>query len=308
VCKAHVPGLGAALVCPGLIAGAATLPLVWDWAPCKDVGCVSQPDGFRIYRVTQGHSSGPLLSLGTRHLADTQSDPTITIRGISPYEKTDCFVATAFKGSVESADSNTWCGSRELAMGTSTVSIPVLQSFTGYKWIEPYDEVCSLNYLPYAPAAGEGLVKYDDGNCTGAYIYHAFFGFDMSQYINPKASLEKVMFKADLKHAEWGVGHQTSKLPCAITGVGLAQPSVWWIPSFKNEPPRIPQSVDPRSDIDVTIQNDTVYANITPWFVSGGRAFGMGFSHTTDPIQPGDSCWSQFTNIDLDVTYYPSSS
>jgi hypothetical protein len=179
VCKAHIPGLGAALVCPGLMASAVTLPLVWNWQPCANPGCIATPDGYHIYRVTKSFSTLQMIYRGGQTLVDTQPDPTITIRGISPYSKTDCFVVTAFKGSQESAASNEWCGASNLAMGIADVQIypTITETRVG---VTP--TACSPNQnieIDKGPLEeGVGLAWVKGPNyCWPTIVYHGYMGF-----------------------------------------------------------------------------------------------------------------------------------
>ncbi len=119
VCTAHV-GLAGAFICPTVIGQTGLLLLVWNWAACKSANCVQQIQGFHIYSVTMLKLE-PITTLHTtmahqvhyagytRTLVDTQTNPSITLRGISPFSQGECFVVTAFTTSRESNDSGTHC-------------------------------------------------------------------------------------------------------------------------------------------------------------------------------------------------------
>jgi plastocyanin len=119
VCVTHV-GLAGAFICPTVIAQTGLLLLIWSWAPCHNAHCVQQIVGFHIYSVTTLNLM-PVAGLTTmvkhplpyagfkRTLVDTQTDPSMTLRGISPFSQGECFVVTAYTSSHESDASNTYC-------------------------------------------------------------------------------------------------------------------------------------------------------------------------------------------------------
>jgi len=304
VCNAHAGGgLASALICPGLIASTASLPLVWDWQQCtytpgnaffnipsSNVCGVSQPDGFHIYRVTPTTEMLQMIRLGTRTLVDTQTDPTLTIRGISPYNKTDCYVVTAYKGSTESADSNEWCGAANLAMGTA------------WKEVNPTDSASMFNLpvlcdsigrpYPLNPDGHEGMVKYDGldnigyppMDCTGDMIYHTSYAFDLSAL----KAITKVIFVAYFNSETFFTSSSsaTTTYPCAITGLMIAG--------------------DQSSEIPLQSSQFGVTANITHFF-AGNRVVTVSFAHKPDPdpLNPQDTCLADFKNTHIDVTYFP---
>lgn len=315
VCNAHAPGLAGALICPGLIASTAALPLVWDWQPCTTIQgsawfniptttvCgVSQPDGFHIYKVIDPVTSGSRFTytrLGSRTLVDTQTDPSLTIRGISPYQKSDCYVVTAFKGSTESPDSNEWCGAPNLAMGTAWMEVnPVAGNQNGGTAIgcdilRVYGET-----VPWDPNNHEGIIKYDGQDngtvppwdCQGDLIYHATYKFDLSAL----KGITKVIFVAYFTQEKVGAGKDwvgvpqetSTTYPCAITGLLNA--------------------ADSTSEIPLNGDTIGVTADITRYF-AGNRVVTFGFAHKPDP-DPGSAdgtCLTAFKNVHIDVTYFP---
>jgi len=69
--------------------------LIWAWK-----GNFSAIDGFRVYKVTGGRTlAKQVLAFLNQRVA----------WGISDVHAGFCFVVTAYKGTQESADSNTWC-------------------------------------------------------------------------------------------------------------------------------------------------------------------------------------------------------
>ena len=310
VCSAHAGGgLASALICPGLIASTSSLPLVWDWQQCtytagspwfnipsSNVCGVSQPDGFHIYRVTSTFSTSHYIKLGTRVLVDTQTTPSMTVRGISPYNKTDCYVVTAYKGSTESADSNTWCGAANLAMGTAWMEVkPVESAQTGSAIM---CDALPISYYPSTPNDHEGIVKYDGldhgtlppMDCQGDLIYHATYGFDLSAL----KGIVKVVFvdyftqeKVSAGKDYVGVPQEVdTSYPCAITGLMIVG--------------------NPSSEIPLTSSQYGVTADITHFF-AGGRVVTVGFAHKPDPdpVSAQGTCLTAFKNAHIDVTYFP---
>jgi hypothetical protein len=304
VCNAHAGGgLASALICPGLISSTASLPLVWDWQQCtyapgsplfnipsSNVCGVSQPDGFHIYRVTNTFSSSHFIHLGTRALVDTQTTPSMTIRGISPYNKTDCYVVTAYKGSTESADSNEWCGAANLAMGTAWKEVNPTDSPSMFNLPVPCDSIGRP--YPLNPDGHEGFVKYDGHDyvtdppldCTGDMIYHISYQFDLSAL----KAITKVVFVAYFNSETFmtSSSSSTTTYPCAITGLMIAG--------------------DQSSEIPLQSSQFGVTADITHFF-AGNRVRTVSFAHKPDPdpLNPQDTCLSDFKNTHIDVTYFP---
>ena len=300
VCTAHAGTGLASLICPGLISGKTALPLVWDWQACNAVGCVSRPDGYRIYRVTDTVFTGGLVRLGTRTLVDTQTDPSMTIRGISPYHNTDCYVVTAYKGATESGSSNEWCGAANLSMGTAVVTVKPTATHTTQGLITPIGG-CDPGYTPYVRTNGEGIERYDTGSCGVDWVYHTFYQWDLSTAIPKDKVISKVLFVAYSSVQQLTEGK--SSLPCAITGVDQIS---WLRPDITLVTLQsLPNIYLPQTHIDVQINSHGVLADLTRWFATS-RSIAMGYEHTRDDYaNVHDTCLALFADPHLDVTYYP---
>ncbi len=313
VCAAHFAGLGAALVCPGIIASAVTLPLVWDWSACTQAGCLAQIDGYHIYRITS-YSGDPrrIVSLGLGRPIDTQPDPTITIRGISPYNKTDCFVVTAFKGSVESAASNEWCGSQNLAMGKITMQLQpsVLQTRyshgltdcapTSTTQIETQqiDEGVTLLGSPSEP----------HDQCWTTRIIHGYAGFTFSAH----GSIQKATLHvaSDGSCAITGVAKTTNAMWFASAPTQVLNPQVMLAPNSSGTPGFIATDLSSQRTFQFSTSLFDGYpmhdatADITGWFPPGGSTtFGLGFIKQKSVIP----CYATMWPIWVEIEYYPSS-
>jgi hypothetical protein len=291
VCTAHA-GLAGALICPSLISSQSALPLVWNWQPCTLTSCVSAVDGFHIYRVTNTWSGLNVIHLATRTLVDTQSDPTLTVRGISPYNKTDCYVVTAYKGSTESPDSNEWCGSSNLPMGTAWMEINPLASGS----IDGGYGCNAYQGYPSSPNNLEGIVHFygmtsytiPPVECDGDLDYEATYKFDLSQL----ATISKVFFVARFVKERVPTGKDllgdimdtSTTYPCAITGLMNIS--------------------DPSSLVPLQSDQYGVTADITRFFASS-RVVTVGFSHTPYPNSTQDTCLTAFQDAHIDVTYFP---
>ena len=311
VCAAHIPGLGAALVCPGIIASAVTLPLVWDWMACTQTGCLQQIDGYHIYRVTT-YTGDPrrIASLGMGQPVDTQPDPTITIRGISPYNKTDCFVVTAFKGSVESPASNKWCGASNLAMGEVTLQLQPTVLQTRYSHDLTPCAPTSITQIE-TPQIDEGVTLLGSPSephdqCYTTRIIRGYAGFTF----NAHGSVQKATL------------HVAFDGSCGITGVAKTINAGWFAsgpslnpqvmlapnssgtPGFIAEDPSSQRSFEFSSSVfEGEIMHDAT-ADITGWFPPGGSTtFGLGFVKVKSAIP----CWANMWPIWVEIVYYPSS-
>ena len=114
VCGDHVAPLFGALIC-GAALKDGDLILVWDYSDASKV------DGFRIFNTTGGAHTQ----------IDTQSGMTGKALKIKAADaKSMCFVVRAYKGAIESADSNSTCTPAIGLVNFSTVNLPM----TGYHW------------------------------------------------------------------------------------------------------------------------------------------------------------------------------
>ena len=196
-CAKHA-GLFGGLLCDGLLKAADTLPLVWDWQPCVGPGCVAKVDGYHIYRVMYGFQSGGKAFKGSRTLVETQSDPSYTVRGISPFKPTDCFVVTAYKGVNESGDSDRYCANG-ISLGTETQFVSQWSFYTVnentspiIRWTWRCGEKGQYVPLPQHTAYNDFYVGIEHFNgqiwndllnkwedCSGHFEYQALLRFDL---------------------------------------------------------------------------------------------------------------------------------
>ena len=298
VCADHAKGLGGALVCSGIIASAKVLPLVWTWVPCTAAGCVTKIDGYHIYRL-QGRF---------RQLADTQPDQNMTIRGISPFAKTDCFVATAYRGSQESVPSNSWCGDTALPMGISSMqSYPVkTMSITGVfqnscypteKWSIVEGTVSQGN----TPARHSNL-----GTCHPIEGWFGYLGFKIDVHGGVQKALLRTSFTPN----------------CKMAGVVKTRDTRWFAPASSREqmtgmiiPTIKPYDVDYSTERDFVVDSNSansgapvsqVSADITPWFSSAeqARTYIIGVSFKSNEAKPG--CVAVFGATSIEISYAPS--
>jgi hypothetical protein len=234
---------------------------------------------------------------GGQTLVDTQPDPTITIRGISPYSKTDCFVVTAFKGSQESAASNEWCGASNLAMGIADTQIypTVMETRTG---VTP--TACSPNQhieIDKGPLIeGVGLAFVRGPNwCWPTVVYHGYMGF----HVNVPGRVWKAVLTVPYFAGE-----------CNIQGVVKTQYTSW----FASSPMAVIQApllgsgstvsylpTDISSERNFNLNSELIpegyvkqpYAygtvDVTSWLQSNGATdLGLGF-YKTKYYNPSDT-------------------
>ena len=316
VCAAHIHGLGAALVCPGIIAGATVLPLVWDWTPCTTRGCPSRIDGYHIYRVTGFRPNNRTISFDTRHLVDTQPDANTTIRGISPFSKTDCFVVTAFRGSQESASSNMWCGAQNLPMGSVTQEYPASEkrSITGRL---PTACAPHANWSIVEGTVNQGAFLPSSYNnpCHATEVWYGYYGFKF----DVPGGVQKAILHLDYSDL------------CQITGVVKTSETSWFATTGPQQAQPAPRSNQPQAlsrpnisqpispiPVDVASERDfasvdvdhigvgsgQATADVTGWF-SGTKAasYTFGVAFHSAPTTAG--CVASFVRASIIVTYYP---
>jgi hypothetical protein len=269
-----------------------------------------------------------MILFGGQRLVDTQPDPTITIRGISPYSKTNCYVVTAYKGSAESADSNQWCGASNLAMGMASVRLYATLDQTRQQMTptscSPNPQTSIENGIleeavsPEPYHSGGGLTE-----CGAADVYHAYAGFKL----NIHGRIWKALFV---------IAPQSGPGTCDLTGVVKTTDVRWFdqsvatlTPTHLGQTPGIaflqtnhstqrPLDFNANDPIEPTADGMGI-ADVTPWFPSGGLSdLGVGFtsiripnpSYTPSSQNPSNDFEGCNTNLGrawLDIQYYPSS-
>lgn len=315
VCAAHIHGLGAALVCPGIIASAKVLPLVWDWAPCHANGCLSQIEGYHIYRLPTGGYRNVSRS---RTLADSQPDQNTTIRGISPFSKTDCFLVTAYKGTEESEASNVWCGTPNLPMGAAKSEFFPVKRLTIWQHSPTNCSPTSIWQVEEATTQhGVVLAKNSPSlnPCFATDVYHGYLGFtiDLSGGVQ-KATLISPASPCiggvmETQSASWfatigGIQAQTPRSNNPQGAKRLAKEPIAPIPvdNSSKRPYELAGNLPSYSSPE---DSQRFEADVTPWFSStqaGSYTFGLSFYLS----KPGPNCFANLSNSSIVVTYYPS--
>jgi hypothetical protein len=185
VCVDHT-GLAGAFICPGMLADGTILALIWNWdaSTCyATIRCVTSIDGFHIYRVTGGASSRRYAVLATHVLIDTQSDPALTLRGIKPWSRNDCFAVTAFKGKNESDDSDWFCVSgAQVALGTENITLYPSRSQTrkAFNVACAHPNIYDAAYTIDTFELVSGTMGFTSSNCQGNENSQGLFAFDFA--------------------------------------------------------------------------------------------------------------------------------
>jgi len=167
---------------------------------------------------------------------DTQSDPSITMRGIAPYRKGECFVVTAFGYGHESDDSNTFCVG-DAAFVTTPYGLHYQTAYDNHLMLEWYWTPCP---------ASSGCVQ----NINGFNVYQTGGAF-VRQQNDPTRPVADV--------GPFNVG--TCYVVRAYSGNVQSDPSSPFCVTAQIVPTPTPQPGAP-SHVDVDITDDTFPANI----------------------------------------------
>jgi hypothetical protein len=179
-CAKHVPNvLFGGMICDAVLKAADTLPLMWEWKPCAGPNCVEKIDGFHIYKVPRNviYRDGNIA--GRHILADSQTDPSLTVRGIKPFSQTDCFTVRAFKGKLESLDSPRLCADG-VALGTVTVGIPMEKGSLFQNNSSCGQDPYVVKFDPYEIHVG---TQHFQAGCDGKFDYEGVLFFDYKGYV-----------------------------------------------------------------------------------------------------------------------------
>jgi hypothetical protein len=295
VCVNHA-GLLASLVCPGMLADGTTLLLVWDWNPnsCANGNCVTSIDGFHIYSVTSGGSSGQYAVLPTRTLVDTQSDPSYTLRGIKPFSTGQCFVATAFKGKNESPDSWSYCVPANLALGTQevTYSPSAGQTRAAFNVACAHPNTYDSPYTVLGgPEAGTMAFSNDQTGCQGNQNYQGLFAYDLRYRHKAQRALLQI---------------QSINGPYCATKIALTQ-RYWPDVNQTRRDATMFEALNPAMQWDLpSAENGVITVDVSPYYNSWiGSRVGFAFiapAPDWGQFQP-PSCLSNYS-VNLDVTEY----
>ena len=301
------------MVCPSIIASAKVLPLVWDWSPCVGQNCLSQIDGYHVYRA-----SAPAGSSNNLELVDTQPDQNVTIRGVSPFSKTDCFVVRAFKGSQESASSNTWCGSASLQMGIATSEyVPVKRMSIDGTWGSACSSFAQWQVVEGGLSQGASLIANRAQNpCEQTRIWYPYLGFKIDVPGGVQKATLKTTFTPVCNIAGPIKILDTSLLFATETSAGahssLGRQTVQRAASGPQPIAPIPLDTASERDFDwVHSSSDSgsptaeATADVTPWFSAtkaGSYVFGVSFKNA----ETKEGCVTTFGYTSIVVTYYPN--
>jgi len=306
VCGDHVAPLFGGLIC-GAALSEGDLVLVWDY---PDVNTV---DGFRIYQV----------SGGTHTLVDHQSGMTgkaLSIKAANA--KNLCYVVRAYKGSSESADSNSTCTPTIGIVNFSTIKLPMngyrYNFHFSHEWFDSTFCLYTRGLGPsFAPSGQQILVgfenfwdagtqpvacyekidhayrtaiKFDMGPLAGKSIWKATLSF-MNQKTNanaaaPATCLSEMMYGIN----DWSgstdliQGESYRDFPTG-TNVNVNNPSV-----------KIANSTNYQIDV-----SDAVRA----WVLGSRPNFGFVFRGPNEGYaRNNDQCGSFFGNVSLSVQVF----
>jgi hypothetical protein len=297
-CADHT-GFFGGFICPPMLAAANSLTLVWDWPYCGSQDCRSVIDGYHIYKVSQGFNAGYHHVLASRNLVDSQSDAQLTIKGISPFKKTDCYVVTAYKGNIESPDSNWFCMQPQYGLGTESLTLTPQAGQTrsafnvGCAHPTIYENV---NISSFGVTAGrQGFVS---NQCSGDQLFQGLFAFNLAAVRLP---VQKATFTAQL-----------SITPSCLQQIGLASDN--WATANPKNPKRF-QGIDPAWVLNLDVQGSTATADVTsmlnsqPHFVGDYKSGATlwEFVATGASANWGDqlpSCQVQIDGIQLQITRF----
>jgi hypothetical protein len=315
VCTKHT-GLAGALICPPLLTAATSVVLVWDWPNCGTKDCTSVVDGYRVYQVTQGAIVGNMARMATRKLVGTQTNADETIKAIAPFTKTDCYVVTAYKGSEESKDSNTFCMTPNLGMGVSTQNLHATIWQTRSAYNVPCAHPDTGDNVTITYGAGQGTVGrqgFTSGSCSGDLLFESLFAFNFLPG----------QFHIPVKKAVLTV-HITN--PSCFKQIGLFVKQNWADANSHNLVQLL--TLEPAGIVPLSLNGTTGNADVTALLNQGNfpaNDTGQGVTLNGHPAPQGDpgvlwefgatgatagwqqtepSCESVISNVQLAVTAY----
>lgn len=243
----------------------------------------------------------------------------MTIRGVSPFSKTDCFVVRAFKGSQESASSNTWCGSASLQMGAATSEyFPVKRMSIDGTWGSACSPFAGWQIVEGGLSQGASLIANRAQNqCEQTRVRYPYLGFKIDVPGGVQKATLKTTFTpvcniagpikildtsllfatetSDVGAHSW-LGRQTVQR--AVSGPRPIAPIPLDTASERNFDPVHSSSDSEWSTADAT-------ADVTPWFSAskaGSYVFGVSFKNA----ETKEGCVTTFRNTSIVVTYYPN--
>ena len=311
-------------VCAGIIS-MGTVAFVWDGDYSKKTGLcfpgaekwctqVSDIDGFRLYRYVD--------PTGNQEVASTTYNGARQTGAFTPYPTDDqkCFTVRAYKGAIESADSNVVClkWGQEATTGTKTVNIyPSGMEVYCENVIELGTSnagKCSQFYYvdekngPLSLTMGHYYQQFNDPAEPDLVLY--WIGSGIIRFNNlagPHVIVSEVMGKpiqsASLKYQMTKSSHQIdgpySSAPCD-SSLGVMHEGFGGGSYSIIKHPVHPATWDEIS-VDVT--------DVVKGWAQGQPNFGFfldGAHDGNSAVQVLDDCTATYNNFHLEVTYFPN--
>jgi LysM repeat protein len=315
---------GACLFCAEAIQN-HWLVLKWDWIspptyvevsnPQKQYDVIQDIDGYRVYendyffqhiRVT-ATSAGPELKATPFSPPPIPSSSDILLMTLAA-DRPRCFVVRAYKGSVESTDSNSWCLSGAIP-GTQTITLQPSR----FRTVRREHDGCSglCGGAPFSlgggPTAGEvGYRHWDDGSQDIGTAVRGLVLFDLSAVNGPVWKSTLVYHLDGGTIGGGGLPPISGNWSCASQ---LMLPTEGW-PSSEDFTP-----ADPYLDIRLTDMVNNYYPTdfstdvtsaVRNWQLYGSN-FGFELRGKDEDIGAEDNwtCDSTYSGFQLQVEYFP---
>jgi hypothetical protein len=307
VCGDHVAPLFGALIC-GAALKDGDLIVVWDYADPSKV------DGFRIFNTTGGAHTQ----------IDTQSGMTGKALKIKAADaKSMCFVVRAYKGAIESTDSNSTCTPAIGLVNYTTVKLPI----NGYRSVNHYShEYVNATYCFYtrglgpsfSPSGQQLLVGFEDFWDAGTnpfpcyekidHAYRTAIKFDMGPLAGKKIWSATLSFTNQKTVATIAAPPATclSQIMYGIGDWSGAQNLISGDP-YLDLPTGTNVNV---SNAKVHIANSTSFQidvtdSVRAWLDGSRPNFGFVFRGPRENYaRDNDQCGSFYGNVSLAVEYF----
>jgi hypothetical protein len=282
---------------------------------------VNDIDGFRIYRQTLPDPQFAYGILGGMNVTTgfVPWPQFLECANMTPDEKKlclmehpPCYTVRAYKGVLQSADSNVVClGDKDKTTGARTITlVPSLMGVTLVNNFSGADEVGPVG-LPSGPTDnGEIYAGYRNADFGDSAFYEDYWGqfmFDLDEVMG------KPITSARLTFTKIATQHTVSNIPGkgfnCVRSLGVSKAPVFWA-GFKQSG-YIPHTIlyKPLPDIETGDLEYDVTDAVKAW--AQGTKVNTGFVlDGRDPNWPATKwyhvCMNTFNNFKLEITYFPN--
>jgi hypothetical protein len=279
--------------------------LIWNWSPVSFCPlafrapfpvCPSDIDGYRIYKTNMGSIYTTLYSHG---LVDTMSlGRNVTLSMSSKLREGDCYVVRAFKGDLESQNSNELCmGGGRLVNKTAYINPGYWRSYHDRRY---HEGTAMITEGRFSCESSIGCVGHQYSNATGLVDSYDNEVWRLGVWFDIGSLSATTIYSAYLKFAAYHQFHSNPDNLCLryITR-GSTQ---WWGAVSGSLVKPDPSTWDSVGPLHGALQAINVTTVVRQWLTSRNYGFILSGDENLGAFAD-ETCIDNYEKIWLEVTY-----